>query len=386
MRKLNLLLLMLIAPMVMLAQGMTFEPQGTLFKDAVAKAKQSGKRIFLDCYTSWCGPCKNMARNVFPSDSAGNYMNPRFVNLQIDMEKGEGPELAKKLQVNAYPTFIIFDSDGTELNRFLGSSTTTVFLEKVAASLTDKTVASLKSQYDNGNRDPKLVLDYLHALGKAQKSDDADKVAEELLKGKTETFLQDSTLRDVFILYVRNPFSESFRYAATHQKELDAVTGNRGLANMKISNVLRIYPLTLLTKNGDKATVDTVQFNKFVQLLNDINYDKRDAVRLSALIGYAEAQGDLTKYMKYVHEYLDTPGLDATDMELLRWAKPFATPDADPKAKADMIAVLEKRRDEIASGKRQPQTRIGNMLLSGKMQDTLSRVIEVMKTGKLPQQ
>lgn len=385
MRKLNILLLMLLSPMIMLAQGMSFEPQGTLFKDAVAKAKQTGKKIFLDCYTSWCGPCKLMARNVFPTDSAGSYMNPRFVNIQIDMEKGEGPELGKRLQVTAYPTFIIFDSDGTELNRFLGSSTTTVFLQKVAASLTDKTLASLKEQYDSGNRDQTLVLDYLHALGKAQKANDADKVAEELLKGKTETFLKDSTLRDVFILYVRNPFAESFRYAATHKQELDDVTGNRGLAEAKLANVLRYYPMTLLNKEGGKVSVDSVQFDKFVQLLKDINYDSREAVRLSALISYAEAEGDLTKYMKYVHEYLDTPGLDATDMDLLRWTKPFDKPDADAKAKADMISVLEKRRDEIASGKRQPQTRIGNMILSGKMQDTLSRVIEVMKTGRLPQ-
>ena len=100
--------------------GMIFEPEGTLFKEAVAKARQTGKKIFLDCYTSWCGPCKMMANTVFPQDKVGDYMNPRFVNIKIDMEKGEGVELAKSLQITAYPTFIVFNSDGQEIGRFLG--------------------------------------------------------------------------------------------------------------------------------------------------------------------------------------------------------------------------------------------------------------------------
>ena len=99
---------------------MAFEPEGTLFKDAVAKAKQMNKLVFLDCYTSWCGPCKMMSNTVFPQEKVGAYMNPRFVNIKIDMEKGEGVELAKRLQISAYPTFIIFNGDGNEIGRFLG--------------------------------------------------------------------------------------------------------------------------------------------------------------------------------------------------------------------------------------------------------------------------
>lgn len=382
-KKITTIAIMLLMPALMLAQGMTFEPQGTLLSEAIAKAKKSGKRVFLDCYTSWCGPCKLMAREVFPTDSAGQYMNPRFVNIQIDMEKGEGPELAKRLQVTAYPTFIIFDSDGAELNRFLGSSTTTAFIEKVAASLTDNTLTSLRQQYQNGNREQKFVLTYLNALSKAQRSDDADSVAEELLAPKATTFISDSTLRDVFLRYIRNPFSESFRYAATHTDEFGKALNNPQLAQMKIASVLKYYPNSLISQTGGNTTIDEEGFGKFVKLMKKIGYSGAEDVRLSSLIHFADVKGDYSSYMKYIREYLSTSGLDATDMQLLQWSKPFAKPDADSTAKAEMIKILEQRLDDLKSGKRQPQTKIGNMTLSGRMQDTISRVLQVMKTGKL---
>ena len=89
-------------------KGIAFLPEGTLFKDAVAKAQQTGKMIFLDCYTSWCGPCKMMTNTVFPQEKVGAYMNPRFVSIKIDMEKGEGVELAKKLQAKGLDNIVVY--------------------------------------------------------------------------------------------------------------------------------------------------------------------------------------------------------------------------------------------------------------------------------------
>ena len=75
-------------------------------------AKKEKKMIFVDCYTSWCGPCKMLAKNIFTQDSVADFYNANFICFQIDMEKGEGPELARKYGVAAFPTLLYVDKDG----------------------------------------------------------------------------------------------------------------------------------------------------------------------------------------------------------------------------------------------------------------------------------
>lgn len=79
---------------------------------ALQEAKKQNKLIFLDAYASWCGPCKLLKRNTFPDKAAGEFFNKNFINVAIDMEKGDGPSLAAKYGVTAYPTLIITDATG----------------------------------------------------------------------------------------------------------------------------------------------------------------------------------------------------------------------------------------------------------------------------------
>jgi thiol:disulfide interchange protein len=87
------------------------------FSSVLEKAKAEKKKIFVDCYTSWCGPCKMLASKIFTDLSVGEFMNSEFTNFKVDMEKGEGIELRKKFKVNVFPTLLILDSNGNEINR-----------------------------------------------------------------------------------------------------------------------------------------------------------------------------------------------------------------------------------------------------------------------------
>lgn len=79
---------------------------------ALTEAKKQHKLIFLDAYASWCGPCKLLKKKTFPDKAAGDFFNANYINIAIDMEKGDGPSLGEKYAVNAYPTLIITDADG----------------------------------------------------------------------------------------------------------------------------------------------------------------------------------------------------------------------------------------------------------------------------------
>ena len=72
-----------------------------------------------------------MSNTVFPQEKMGDYMNPKFICVKYDMEKGEGPELAKKFGVRAYPTFVILNTDGTVRHKFVGGGEPDRFIERV---------------------------------------------------------------------------------------------------------------------------------------------------------------------------------------------------------------------------------------------------------------
>ncbi|MBR3454388.1 MAG: thioredoxin family protein [Bacteroidaceae bacterium] len=383
MKRFSALAVCFMCVMALMAQGMKFEPTGTTLEEASAKAKAENKLIFLDCFTTWCGPCKKMARDVFPQDKVGAYMNPKFINLQIDMEGEYGAPLAKKLQITAYPTFVIFNADAQEIGRFLGSSDADGFIKNVEEKSKGNSSSENQKRFENGDRDPQFLLAYLQSLNASYKSAEANKVAEALLDGKEATFAADSTLRMVFMRSVNNPFAKSFVYTVKNPDALKAQIGEMPV-NMKIQNVLTNYQREIITEENGTATIDQAQFDKFVQLMKDLNIPNADHYRLSTLITLSQKQKDFDKYLGYIREYLANGNLDADDMLLARWSQPF-TPETDAKYRSQMKEILLQRLADIKAGKRQPMTTVGNMRLSRPTDDLLRMIVDAMD-GKMPNQ
>lgn len=383
MKRITTTLFAMMAALTMMAQ-MTFEPEGTTLEQASAKAKAENKLIFLDCFTTWCGPCKMMARDVFTQPKVGDFMNPRFVNIKIDMESAYGAPLAKKLQVTAFPTFIIFNADAQEIARFLGSSPADEFIQTVGEKSKDTGSSDLQKRWEQGDRDPQFLLQYLQTLTAAYKADDANLVAEALLEGKEATFAADSTLRAVFMRNITNPFAKSFVHTAKHPEALTEAIGQMPV-NMKIQNVLANFQRQLISEQEDGTVkFDQARFDQFQALLKELKIPSAEHYRLQTLITLAEKQKDLDAYLGYVREYLANPALDADDMQLARWAKPF-TQQTDKKYVTQMQDILRQRLADIKAGKRKAQTQVGNMRLSRPTDDLLRMVIDAMD-GKMPNQ
>lgn len=91
-------------------EGITFF-NGT-WKEAVAKAQQENKPIFLDIYATWCGPCKMLAHNTFSNKKVAEFYNGSFINVSLDGEQGDGSALANQLKIIGYPSLLFFDKNG----------------------------------------------------------------------------------------------------------------------------------------------------------------------------------------------------------------------------------------------------------------------------------
>ncbi|MDN3581816.1 thioredoxin family protein [Mucilaginibacter flavus] len=80
--------------------------------EALKQAAAKNKYIFVDAYATWCGPCKLLKATTFKNSKVAQFYNSNFINVAMDMEKGDGPQLAAQWGLQAYPTMIIFDPKG----------------------------------------------------------------------------------------------------------------------------------------------------------------------------------------------------------------------------------------------------------------------------------
>jgi thiol-disulfide isomerase/thioredoxin len=161
------------------SQGINFVSEDMKWQDVLAKAKAENKIVFVDAYTTWCSPCKWMAKNIFPTKEVGDVFNASFVNAKIDMEKGEGVDIAKKYAIRAYPTYIFVNGDGELVHRSLGSKPADKFIDDAkAATDPNRQFYSLKKRFEKGENTPEFLKNVSLAAEAAQEAPLASKASE----------------------------------------------------------------------------------------------------------------------------------------------------------------------------------------------------------------
>jgi len=200
------------------AQGIEFF-HGT-FNKALLKAKKENKSIYIDFYTSWCGPCKKMSKEYFPKKEVGDYFNKHFVSLKIDAEKGEGVKLSEKYKIIGFPTSLFLNSEGNEIKRMVGipsNPSGLVYIAKLAIG-EEQDFLSIYKKYEEGNRTPAFIRKMLYKLSNYAQTFNThkkrekwykklDKIVDEYLSSKSieETCnKEDFKLISTFMSFGRN--------------------------------------------------------------------------------------------------------------------------------------------------------------------------------------
>ncbi len=183
-RILNIFLLLLGVQFVA-AQGIEFE--NSSFREALQKAKKENKLIFMDCYTVWCGPCKFLEKKVFPQKKVGDFFNANFINVKVDMEKGEGIELQNKFEVKSFPTLLFIDQNGQVVHKKIGAPDANGLIELGKEAMnSEKNISYFTQQYKKGNRSPKFMWEYMDRLMAMSDMPQARKIGDEFLKDASE--------------------------------------------------------------------------------------------------------------------------------------------------------------------------------------------------------
>lgn len=149
------------------ADGIEFQKLD--WKKNLAQASAENKMIYVDFYTTWCGPCKFMANKYFPTKEAGDFYNKNFFCLKIDAEK-EGLELAKQYAVNGYPTNLFINPKNEEIvYKTMGApSDLAGFLKNGATAVEEfndpMTLEQYAEKMEKGNTTKEFTMQYLKKL------------------------------------------------------------------------------------------------------------------------------------------------------------------------------------------------------------------------------
>ena len=85
-------------------------------QDFVKKTQVKDKKVLVDCYATWCGPCRMLSPII--DDLSEEITNYDFYKLDVD----EAEEIARKYDINAIPALLIF-VDGELKEKIIGFKT-----------------------------------------------------------------------------------------------------------------------------------------------------------------------------------------------------------------------------------------------------------------------
>ena len=138
-----ILLFAILIPVVGLAQ----EIKWMSLEQALVLQKKSPKKIIMDVYTNWCGPCKMLDKNTFQNPDVVKYINQYYYAVKFNAEgnstityngksysnpnykeelasrRNSPHDFTRYLNVSGYPTIVYFDESGNLIAPVVGYKT-----------------------------------------------------------------------------------------------------------------------------------------------------------------------------------------------------------------------------------------------------------------------
>ncbi|HJV78849.1 MAG TPA: thioredoxin fold domain-containing protein [Paludibacter sp.] len=240
----------------------------SLLSDALAKSQKEGKLVFIDCYTSWCGPCKHLSKEIFPLKAVGDFYNSHFINLSFDMEKSEGIKIRTKYAVQAYPTLLFLNAQGETVHVGIGALDANALIELGKTALDDtRNILSISKKMKAGDKSIQTLALYLKNNHYAA---DKDALINEYFKTATDDEKLSEDAWELFKEHINDIDNDQFQYFLKHRSGYEQKFGKMDVENKIIYGFG--YYLQKYKADPQKAasvqSIDPVLYSKFLVMRN----------------------------------------------------------------------------------------------------------------------
>lgn len=215
------------------------------------KAKKENKYIFIDVYTTWCGPCKMLDKTVFINDTVGAFFNQHFISVKVQMDRTKKDDeyirswyetanrMNKEYIIEGYPTAIFLSPDAKIVHKDGGFKPVQGFISMAKLALTPGKV--YEDPYDEYKR---LVNEYKQGIKYYDRMAEMVKTAfklndggfaRELLKdhenyastlNKKQRYTKENV--EVWSSFILNPGSKAFGFFIKDGDKIDKVMNQQG--------------------------------------------------------------------------------------------------------------------------------------------------------------
>jgi thioredoxin-related protein len=311
----KLIIILFFLPLFATAQdGMQFV-HGLSWKEIQAKAKAENKYIFMDAWTTWCGPCIYMSKNIFVQPEVGNFFNKNFINvkMQLDTSRKDSEETKKmyqdahdlmvKYDIKVFPTFLFFDPNGKIVHRVVGRSEADKFMARGKDALDpDKQYYVLLDQYKSRKNDPEFLKKLANASQEAYDQKNMALASNAYLATQKDLFTKDNLeFIDRFTSKVKDA---GFPLMLNNIDKFNQLKG-AGETEKKLVQILlqdEVYPRIF---SKDAGTPD------WVAISSNLNTKYRQfaqEVLSTAKVNYFMSKGDWVNFQVAVVDYMQNYG------------------------------------------------------------------------------
>lgn len=398
------------------ATGVKFE-QSLSWAQVQQKAKKENKYIFVDVFTTWCGPCKQMDRDVFPKQEVGEFFNTHFINVKVqadttkkdneDVKKwyNDAQAIVKTYNIDSYPVYLFFNPQGELVHRINGASpTAAVFISKAELALSG--YQKQKWQFTKGEKDPNFLSDLLKS---AQLMNDKELIplaANAYLK--TQKDLTSAENLKLIAISTQKITDPGFNVLRSHPAKANAVLGE-GVSEQIIATVVfDELVLPRLRIDGRKKDYgggmvaytgkvnEHVDWNELDRILGQQFPDLKDKIIMTAKPMYfqwTKNWSGYTDYISSVKSKIDNPQLDShannvflfsNDKENLKTALAWSAELATQKEKSNPKYLYTYANLLYKTGNTEEAIKVMNhtMELAGVEGRFLEEILEKMKAGE----
>jgi thiol-disulfide isomerase/thioredoxin len=319
-------------PLILYAQEKGINFQKLTWAEFKEKAARENKFIFLDCYATWCGPCKLMDKQVYSLPAVGDTLNEHFLSAKVQIDSSQKDDdyikswyadaraIRDQYLVFEYPTYLFFSPGGKIVHRGIGAIRDSDFIKLAKNALTPgKQYYTLVDNYKQGKKNYQ-VMAYLANRARAFHDDSLSRllgteyITNYLLKMDKRSLFTRQNIE--FISTNTQSSADTGFWVLYHQQRMaDSVMNKNYYAEDIIDNIIMKEEIEdKLWQNGKLIYTHPDWEQLRTKLRLKYNGSHVEKVILNAKIRWANDRSNWSAVTAYYLKKLKTYGLDTSDV------------------------------------------------------------------------